>query len=285
MMGWVDGDRPETRMAKIRAFEFVLVVHLFCEFWHVAPFRRKPWGTDTVLEIALFMALIALALWPRWRRPAFAGLALFQLYIIALMFPSAGNHAFLEFLLPALLACFDLKEEKEQRLLLNLLRWTIVILLFYSGLQKLIHGYYFRGELLAYYVAHNEQFRMAIGFVLDRDELSRLTSLTLDEGAGPYRVTSLPFILLSNAVYIAEIALAAALLNRRTRPVAIYLALLMIAVIEFAAHELYFLGIFVNVLLLFFPGDLNRKLVIPFAAFYALLLVLRLMAYPEMPFG
>ena len=70
------------------------------------------------------------------------------------------------------------------------LDWLGVIVLFYSGLQKLLYGTYFRGQFLAFTVAQIDTFRKAMGFLLPAGELARLRSLSPLDPASAYRTSA-----------------------------------------------------------------------------------------------
>jgi hypothetical protein len=49
-----------------------------------------------------------------------------------------------------LAAFLDPRRSEEQRLYLRSVRWLVCVTLFYSGVQKAVHGYYSRGQFLLY---------------------------------------------------------------------------------------------------------------------------------------
>src|SRR5262249_46757424 len=157
-------------------------------------------------------------------------------------------------------AFLALGEPGEERLYLRAMRWIAVVILFYSGIQKLAHGYYLHGEYLAFSLG-GTAFRPIVGFLLPSDELARLGTLHGDVGAGPHRAASLPFLAVSNGTWIAESALAAALCWRRTRALAVAAALLLLllAAIESAAREVFFGLVFADAILLFTFKDRHGR--------------------------
>jgi hypothetical protein len=92
----------------------------------------------------------------------------------------------------------------------------VVVVLVSSGLQKLVNGYWFRGQFLAWSL-WRDSFRLALAPLLPADELARLVALGASPGEGPYFLRS-PFMLgASNAVWFGEIALGLLLVPRVTR--------------------------------------------------------------------
>jgi hypothetical protein len=279
----LDGDDAGTVPAKLRAFQLILVLVIATEYWAKA---LSWWGR---LEAADFLALGAVTLLGaavvhgRRRRSAFAGLALLQIWYVWSEFPLAGNHRYLEAVFALLFALLNDQDAEERVLLLRSLRWLVIVVLFFSGLQKLVHGFYFRGQFLAYSL-WRESFRPVLEPLLPATEYQRLTGYSGAVGDGPYLVDSPLFIATSNAVWIAEMALALLLIPRRTRTAACVVACVFMLATETAARELMFGVEFVCALLLFLRTDLLRRLVVPAAIILGLLILMRLGVLPEITF-
>ena len=256
LLAWLDGDDPETWSSKLLVFERVFVMTVGVEYWA----RAIPkWSTLGPLYLAALgiatLACMASAV-PHLARGAFAVLALTQAAVIAAEFPATGNHAYLELYFLALLALLRPDDPDERRLLMRALRWLVVLVLFTSGFQKLVHGYYFRGQYLAYSLG-TETFRPVLAPLLSAGELARLTSFPSDVGSGPYLVSSPLLLLVSNAIWIAELALPVLLLWPPARAVAVAGTLALLAGIEVGARELFFGLVFTNGVLLFLPGRIG----------------------------
>ena len=142
--------RPDPTSAKVRSFQVVLALVVFTEYW------TKALQTWALVEAADAVALVvvtvlaAAVVHGRWRRAAFAGFTLLQAWYVWTYFPLTGNHRYLEMVLAGLFALLDDRKATERRLLLRSLQWIFVVVLFYGGLQKLVHGYYFHGQFLSY---------------------------------------------------------------------------------------------------------------------------------------
>lgn len=265
-----------------QAFGRVFLLILATEHWTRAIALQ---GFDAEsLALPAAVSLFGVLAWMRkTRQLGFAALALIQLVILHRDFPQAGNHAYLELVHCLLLALLDPLADAERRLLVLSVRWVLCAVLFWSGVQKLVHGYYFHGELLAHSLSI-ESFRPVLALLLPADEMTRLSALTGEVGDGAYRVASLPFVAVSNLVYIAEMALAGLLVLPRTRTLAVAGALLFLIAVEVAARELFFGLLFANALLLFLDRGLHARLVPAFAASCFILLLVRLGALPSFVF-
>jgi hypothetical protein len=279
----LDGDEPETERGKLRAFGIILALVVCTEYTTKYLRRTGELGADELAAWVAVTLVAAVVVHGRWRRPAFAGLALVQIGYVTSLFPMAGNHRYLEAVFAAGLACLDDEDEAERRLLLRSLRFTVLVVLFYSGLQKLVHGYWLRGEFLAWSL-WEESFRTALGPLLSAEEFARLASLDWSAGAGPYRFSSLAPVLLSNAVWLSEMFLPAALIPRRSRTVACIATCALIAGAQLVARELMFGVEFVAATLLFLPGGSLRRCVVPAAVLLGALVFIRLGVLPEVLF-
>lgn len=267
MLGWAGGEADAQRRPKIQAAWVVVSLHvavrLTLSVWYAQAYYLLP-------GVAL---LFAAGLVPRLMRPAASVLVGIQLVRFALTYPDVSNHYLVEVLCVGVFALVDLEREEERDLCLRALCWLAAIVLFMSGLQKLLHGAYFEGEYLAYMVSSTDRFRDFFAPMLSSADLAHLDSLRgaidavpfqLDRPVGPlpgpYRVESTPFLLASNAVWIAEMVVPLGLLWRRTRPVALLAAVLLMVGIVASSREFFFDTLFLNLLLLFARSAVNRKI-------------------------
>jgi hypothetical protein len=252
--------------SKLRWFREILLLHVAV--------RALPAGAGT-LDVALAVCLLAcfgLAWFDRAPRLAAGVAAALFGTRLAMIFPETPNHGLLELACLLLVAGCDLDDADERRLLGNSLRWMTAIVLFQSGLQKVLYGTWFDGRFLGYMIAADERFASAFGWLLSAEEMTRLRGFAaLDEGAGPFRVDSLPLVLACNATYVFEMAAPVLLLLRRTRTAAAVATMAFIALIEAAAREYLFGLLFLDLLLLFPAGDWNRRAFPFFAMSYLVL--------------
>ena len=282
--GWAGDNDAPWRVAKVRAFEIILVMHICVEHFLRGLQTPSPWPVAPGLEVfgSLLAGLFVFA--TPWRRTAFGVLAALQLLFVVRTFPHPGNHTFLLFFLVSLRAFLDCGKEEEAELFLRTGRWMLALVFFWGGVQKFVHGFYFRGEIFAYYISEKEHFRSMLGFLLPGDELARLLTYSNVEGDGPYRSASLPLTLLSNVVWLAEMALPVFLIVRRTRRAALIVTFVHLFFIEVGAREFFFGAVFTNMLLLYAPKDHHRKFVPIFALFYVWMVLVRLDILPEFKF-
>lgn len=275
----LDGDEPGTRGGKLRAFGIILALVICTEYWTEYLPRWRDLGVDEVGALAAITALAATVIHGRHTRLAFAGIAAVQLWYVWDLFPMAGNHRYLEAAFAAVLALLDDDDGPEQLLALRSLRFMVLVVLFYSGLQKLVHGYWLRGQFLAWSL-WRDSFRTALEPLLSSHDLARLTSYGASAGEGPYLVSSLPVLVLSNAVWIAEIALAVLLVPRATRRLACVATCALIAATEIVAREMMFGIEFAAATMLFLRGGGLRRLTLPFALLLGLLMLVRFGVLP-----
>jgi len=253
----VDGDDRRVRARRLASFEqgFALIVGV--EYW----LRALPrWDALAlryflVLAVATPACLAIVVPWTRFaRRGAFALLATAHAVLVWSEFPSTGNHAYLELLVCLLAAFLSPDDDGEALLYLRALRWLVVIVLFWSGIQKLVSGYWLGGEYLAFALG-SETYRSVLAWLVSPGELARLSALRGEVGDGPYRAAGPGLVLASNVAWCAEVLLAPALCWRRTRPLALVGALVLISIIEVAAREFFFGLVFALALLNFARRD------------------------------
>jgi len=272
-----------TSASKVRAYQVILALVIFTEYWTKA---LQTWAlveAEDVVALAAVTLLAAAVVHGRWRRPAFVGFTLLQAWYVWTYFPLTGNHRYLELAAAGLFAFLDDRKDDERRLLLRALQWTFIIVLFYGGVQKLVHGYYFQGQFLSYSL-WRVGFHAALGPLLPAHEFERLTSYAAAVGDGPYIVASPAFLVLSNAVWIVEIALAVLLCLRATRPFAWVAGLVFVVAMEIVAREFMFGIEIACAMLLFSRTDVIRRAILPVAILLAALVLMRVGLLPGILF-
>jgi hypothetical protein len=279
LLDWT-ADAPGVNARRhLRAFRVLVLAHLAtqCIAWWIHPLTRVVGPAPEVggaLGIA-FAALAVLSATRRWGRLAGAAGFALAAFVVVRLFPTTANHTFLAALSLGLFALLDPDRDEEAGLLIRSLRWVAVIVFFWAGVQKALHGLYFRGEFLAWMVAHGSaHWADVFGWMLPAEELARLAALPrFAAGAGPFRPDAPLFVLAANSVWVAEIALSAGLLWRATRVAAALGAIALVVTIQLAPNEWMFALLYVQILLLFVPGEWNRRLLPAFVAAYAYLLL------------
>lgn len=254
-------ERLHPAQERLRWFRRVLLA------WGVT--RTVVWTTleaplhPTVLAVTLAALATALALaWTPRRETGASRVALPALLAqLALTFPLTPNHFFLELYATAVLALAD-RDGRADAVVLAGLRWLTAIVLFVTGCQKLVYGHYWHGDFLAFMVGRGDRFADLFAWVLPAADVARLTSYdAFRGGSGPFRVTSAPFVFLSNLVWVAELALPFGLITARARGAATVAAMLFVAALQLGAREAGFAILFLNLLALFAPAAVTR----PFA--------------------
>ncbi len=235
------------------------------------------WPHQLLLHALVVVGLAGLV--PRLSLWASRLAALLVVAQIAITMPFTANHVFLELLCLGLLALLDESKQDEDELLLVAIRWLSAVFFFYTGLQKVLWGRYFDGQLLGYLTATEDRFAWFFQHFIPTVEFERLRAIGPPRaGAGPYRVDSLLFLAVSNSVYVFEMLAGVLLLVARTRWMAAIAAIGFVIMVELGAREIIFGALMINLLLLFVPGQWNKKLFGAFVVFYLYLCLANRMA-------
>jgi len=257
----------------IGAFRLFLLAHVATRLWFwIFPVRDDLTAVRIALAAAGILALVA-GFVPAYAR-AGTMLAAAALWVkLFLSFPTASNHSFIEIVFMTLLALFDLRSEDGRALFLQAGRWMIVIIFFYTGLQKVLYGTYFDGQFLGIEMVTQPKFTALFEWLLPEAEFGRLMALDPDDvGSGPYSVDNGLFLAMSNFVWIFELFAPLLLLVKRTRTAATLAIVAFTAAIQFGAREMMFGLLFINLALLFAPRPWNRWLLPVSLAAYAVLI-------------
>lgn len=243
--------------------------------WVLLP-PPTPFGFPPAAILSAALAITLLCVGTLFGRGRLLGALALPLaaWMVFWIFPMTANHSFLVLVLLGLSSFLDSEQPEEEALLLQSLRWVAVLIFVWAGLQKALHGLYFRGEFLAWMIGHGvERWADVFGWLLPSGEVERLRGLPRYwTGAGPYRVESWPFWLAANGIWVGEIGLGVGLLARRTRELAALGAIGLVLLIQLSPREFMFALLYTNLLLLFVPGEWNRRLLPLFLAAYACLL-------------
>ncbi|MCH8165533.1 MAG: hypothetical protein IH889_07985 [Planctomycetes bacterium] len=286
--------REEGWQTNLRWFRLFILMHMAGRSFLMIPTGpTADLGVQWLRSVIVVTALLGCI--PRFSLWATRAAALLLVGEVAITIPFTANHIFLEFLCLGFLSLLDERDEAEGELLLQALRWLTGVLLFYTGLQKLLYGYYFDGQLLAYLAATEDRFAWFFRFIIPAEELQRLQSYnealvrpgvySTKLGAGPYRVESLWFVVMSNGVYLFEMLAGILLLVPRTRVLAAIASIGFVIMIELGARELTFGALMVNLMLLFLPGRWIKRLFVGFLLFYLYLAAHKLGWVPMFPYS
>jgi len=230
---------------------------------------------------ALFVVCLLLSLARPWLRAACLVALATVAWKLVWLFPNSSNHFLLEGLCLAMLCSIRHGRPEDRADVRAALRWLPILVLFWSGLNKLVYGTYFNGAFLAS-ILPSRSFAFVFGFVLPDAELQALLATPR---SGPFAFESWPALLLSNGIYLGEMAAAVLLLLPATRLLGVALAILVIGGIEVGARELMFGTLMLNLLALYLPARFNVRLLPASAAAYALLLATRAWIAPDWSFN
>ncbi len=271
-LGWTGVDEPEAASSKLRSIRRLLLVTIACEGWFVLGYVSYSSRPVAYALIAVLLLGCAIAGWrDRFARPASILAFLLLLGVVISAFPDNGNHQFLALLLLLLVWLGDSPGAEADRnavAALQSMRWIAAIGVFWAGAMKLFYGYWLGGEFLAYRVAIDPGFTQALGIFVPEGELSRLVSLGTDLGAGPFRADAPFLVAISNTTWILELILPLGLLWSRTRAISMVAAIVLFVAIQLGAHEVFFGGMMVGLLLLFARRDHVTRALPWFAGLY-----------------
>jgi hypothetical protein len=258
-LGWTGVDDPEAASSKLRSIRRLLLVTIACEGWFVLGY--VPYSSHLAVYGLVAVSLLgcAIAGWrDRFARSASMLAFILLLGVVLSVFPDNGNHQYLALLLLILVWLGDSRGAEADRnavAALQSMRWIAAIGVFWAGAMKLFYGYWLGGEFLAYRVATDPGFTLALGLLVPEGELSRLVGLGTDLGAGPFRADAPLLIAISNMTWLFELILPLGLLWSRTRAISMIATIVLFVAIQFGAHEVFFGGMMVGLLLLFGRHD------------------------------
>lgn len=213
--------------------------------------RHQPVTDATLLPLAFLHAAVVplAALRPRAGLAIIAALGAWQ---CVSTFPRTGNHVFLGVVVSLLVALLDEHEALDRQLRRRLLLALPLVVFVWSGVQKLVHGYWFEGQFLAWAAVSRVDIALVMRPLLEDGVAAQLASLPRTaERAGPFRLPGV-WAWAANAVWLVELASPAALLPLGGRA-ARWLLLTLTWALQVLAHEWEFALLFTNVLLLDAP--------------------------------
>ena len=263
------GDAP-AEAGRLRLFRLYLMLHAPFELlWDslIWESQRAYYGVALGSGLLLCLGLSFIANRTVLAVRLFTG---FQLAAIIWLFPTVSNHFFLVFFCLLLLQLLDLDRPREALLGLQACRWLMVIVLFYTGVQKLLYGTYFQAQFLSWTIAHDDRFSTAFGMILPSAEAQRLAALA--ESTGPFGSEWWLLVAISNFVYLFELIAPVLLICRPTRAAAVAATAVFLVAIETGAREILFGCVFLNMLFLFTRKNRYPVLLPLTLAVYAFLL-------------
>ncbi len=225
------------------AFAPVHALHQTAQLF-VRPDALTPW------LVPFHLACVALAVRrPRLAMGLTAGLGAVQ---CAAVFPRTATHLWLGVLVSVLFALVGDDDDELRRLALAL----PLVVLAWSGAQKVVHRYWFHGELLAWLAVSRADVTLtALPFIGEAE----LAGLQRVEGSGPFRLGG-AWVVLSNAVWVVELSVPLAAIPSAVRPRLWWLLIALLWSLQLVAHEWQFALLMSNVLLCCAPAALQPRL-------------------------
>ena len=162
--------REEGWQSNLRWFRLFILMHMAGRSFLMIPTGpTADLGVQWLRSVIVVTALLGCI--PRFSLWATRAAVLLLVGEIAITIPFTANHVFLEFLCLGFLSLLDERDEGEAELLMQALRWFVGVFFFYTGLQKLLYGYYFDGQLLAYLAGTEVRFAAFFRFIIPAEEL------------------------------------------------------------------------------------------------------------------
>jgi hypothetical protein len=242
--------------SQYRAFVRFFTIHTLVFFVHLVVVARTADGgivvSAAVLTLTLGCALLC------WARPALVPPAMALLVGVSIAevwinWPGAANHLYLFVLIAAIGATFRSTNEREQAVAVASWTGLALIVFFLTGLQKLLHGTYFNGQFMGIYVEVKSGFGWFIALIAPEELTYYETLVEVGVGTGPYDTHSPVVRVLSNSVWVFEMAAPLALLWARWRIVWLVASMVFVLSIQFAAREFIFGLAFSSLLSLMLP--------------------------------
>lgn len=242
----------DRRLVAIRARLLVRALLFVLAFDTAKQFLRRGHSVGIVLGCAcLGLAVTARTIKARGKVIAASCFVIASLFVVS-TFPTTANHGYATWLLSAFALWMLHMREWDRPAGLSLTRWLGVIIIVWSGAQKLLHGTYDHGEFLAYQVArHAGRFAGPLSVALPDAEMHRLLSAQLSSKY--FQFTSWQGLVLSVAIPCTECILGACLLHEKTRLTAAWISALMVLSIQLVAGEVTFAMVMLVVLATFYP--------------------------------
>ena len=238
------------------ALRFGQTFVLFCaaQAWVLARTSGAVWIGYAVVVTACLAATFV----PRFFRIALVATFTCVVILAAWRFPLTANHLFLQCFIAFLLAATSFDDDDEKRLLVSALRAILIGVFFWSGAQKIVHGAYFDGSFLCWNLVKgtHDAWKWVATLVLPAEELANVARARV---IGECRFVTPLGIVLSNLVYVSELACAAVLLHPRVRARGALVVALVLVAIEVAMSEWVFAAFAANLLLSFATPGWSKR--------------------------
>ncbi len=271
-----DPQQAAERELQVRGLQLFLLLHVTARAWLTA-LSADEFVQPQLLPLAIITSgALLLGLSKEWTRSATGLAALVWTLRLFLRWPQSSNHFYLEWICLLFVWFLGARGDENRKLLLQAVRWLVVIAIFYTGAQKVMYGSYFQGQFLAWEIATKGSFAAFFQPFISAEEFSRLRYIRPERlGAGPFTLSSPVFLAMSNSVYLIEMLTPVLILLRRTRVLATFGFMLFMIAIQAGALELLFGLLMANLLLVFLPRALNHRVLPAATACYLALFAAR----------
>jgi hypothetical protein len=269
---WKLGEEPDP-VLRVRAYEIFFITFGVLHAVHRHIMERDRMDQEYAYMVLVWIAS-AIVYLRGWRVLGLAFTAGLHIYSAIVELPYTANHRFLMAFSSLLLLCHG-TSPSESRLVLGALRWQFVILVFWTGVQKLWWNTYTQGEFLMAFAHVKASFEGPIGMLMEPAELQHWRDLSLEElDSGPFRSTSPLLLMASNVSWVAEVFLPVGLLFKRTRTAATVLLIMFVMGIQVAAREVIFGTLATSTAALFLSATTQRRWMLTCLILICVLIVL-----------
>jgi len=217
-------------------------------------------NTEDLSHAVMLGAHLLILAWLFRRRllpPVAFALLLLAGWSLTRRLPDAPLHSYLAVYIA--LVVFLLRDDGAERsLALGSLRWICAIGWIGFGLQKLLHGFYFDGQYLAWQISTNRDSHLLLGNLVDARSLQQLDGFRGAAGTGPYSPYGTLLTVASNAVWALEILVGLGLIYWKSRPTALIVGFGLLLATALCYRDIYQSLLLFNLLLLFASPGYHR---------------------------
>jgi hypothetical protein len=258
-------ERNDNQSSRLNNFNNFLLFHVTFRSWMMYLDNQ---GRYSIIDF--FCPLILTFLFTVFKKNGHKCTILaFLVYLIKFssVFPTSPNHYYVELYFLFLFSIFNFRNSKnETNYLTNSLKLLFVIILFYTGIKKLLYGQYFRGEYLAYLISCDERFSSVFSYILSKKEMLSIKS-------GNYITGNYYFYLISNSIYLFEIIAPIILFFKKDHNYIKEMLIIFFITLFLISREFTFAAIFLQPFYLFFNTELEKVFNRVFMLIYILMLL------------
>lgn len=253
-------------------FERYLAFHCWVQLVHRHYFEVKFDSSFVFVPadyLAIALATLGFGLIWKYRRLGLASCSISMLVSVIGQHPFSANHAGWSLVVLSTLTLLSGNTTEDRHRAGGYIFVQSLVIVFWTGVQKLWYGTYFQGEFLMVMARIRPTFAPLVRLVVSPQEWEMITSQPLTGGNSVvWRSTSPLMLVASNAVWIFEIAAPFFVFVRRIRVWVLGAIMLFLLSIQVAATEYVFAGLAIGVMAFGLPWRVHRWIL---GAFVALL--------------